>query len=118
MFAFLSDPIAVLEKLSRSLRKGGVIVIHEYMDWGTMNWTPRRQALTDFVDVTIKDWRDSGGEPDIAVKLLPMLPKTGLRLKEARPIIHAVKPDNFVWRWPATFIPNHAPRSRKVRRRH
>ena len=73
-----------------------------------MNWTPRREALTDFINVTIKDWRDSGGEPDIAVQLLPMLSEAGLRLKETRPIIHAVRPDNYVWRWPATFIPNHA----------
>lgn len=108
VFAFLSDPIAVLKKLSGAIRPGGVFVIHEYMDWATMNWTPRRDALTDFIDVTIRDWRASGGEPDIAVQLLPMLSKAGLRLKETRPIIHAVRPDNYVWRWPATFIPNHA----------
>ncbi len=108
VFAFLSDPIAVLKKLSGAIRPGGVFVIHEYMDWATMNWTPRRDALTDFIEVTIRDWRASGGEPDIAVQLLPMLSKAGLRLKETRPIIHAVRPDNYVWRWPATFIPNHA----------
>lgn len=108
VFAFLSDPIAVLQKLSGALRKGGVIVIHEYMDWGTLNWTPRRRALSDFVEVAIREWRASGGEPDIAVQLLPMLSRAGLRLRETRPIIHAVKPDNYVWRWPATFIPNHA----------
>lgn len=108
VFAFLSDPIAVLEKLSNAIRPGGVFVIHEYMDWGTLNWTPGHPALSDFVDVTIREWRASGGEPDIAVQLLPMLSKVGLRLKETRPIIHSVRPNNYVWRWPATFIPNHA----------
>ena len=108
VFAFLSEPIEVLRKLASAIRPGGVIVIHEYMDWGTLNWTPRSPVLSEFVEVAIKSWRASGGEPDIAVQLLPMLPKAGLRLKETRPIIHAVKPDNYVWRWPATFIPNHA----------
>lgn len=108
VLAFVSDPIGVLEKLSGAIRRGGVIIIHEYMDWATMNWTPRQEALTDFINITIREWRASGGEPDIAVQLLPMLPKAGLRLKEAKPIIHAVRPDNYVWRWPATFIPNHA----------
>jgi SAM-dependent methyltransferase len=108
VFAFLTEPIAVLQKLAQALKRGGVIVIHEYMDWGTMNWTPRRPALSSFIETTLKAWRASGGEPDIAVQLLPMLAKTGLRLRETRPIIHAVKPDNYVWRWPATFIPNHA----------
>lgn len=108
VFAFVSDPIGVLSKLADALRPGGVIIIHEYMDWGTMNWTPRRPALSEFVEVAIREWRRSGGEPDIAVALLPMLSRAGLRLREARPIIHAVQPSNFVWRWPATFIPNHA----------
>ena len=108
VFAFVSDPGAVLKKLSGAIRKGGYLVIHEYMDWGTMNWTPRSEALSSFIETTIRQWRASGGEPDIAVQLLPMLPKAGLRLKETRPIIHAVKPDNYVWRWPASFIPNHA----------
>ena len=108
VFAFLSEPIEVLTKLASALKRGGVIVIHEYMDWGTLNWTPRRKALTSFVETAIKAWRDSGGEPDIAVRLIPMLANAGLRLKETRPIIHAVRPDNYVWRWPATFIPNHA----------
>ncbi len=108
VFAFLSDPTAVLAKLGAALRPGGVIVIHEYLDWGTMSWTPRRPALVSFVEETIRDWRASGGEPDIAVQLLPMLPQAGFKLREARPIIHAVRPDNYVWRWPATFIPNHA----------
>ncbi|MEM9495162.1 MAG: methyltransferase domain-containing protein [Pseudomonadota bacterium] len=108
VFAFLSDPGAVLKKLAAAIRPGGTLIIHEYMDWGTMNWTPRREALTSFVEVAIREWRASGGEPDIAVQLLPMLPEAGLRLKEARPIIYAVQPDNFVWRWPATFIPRHA----------
>jgi len=108
VFAFVEDPAAVLLKLAASMRRGGVVVIHEYMDWGTMNWAPRREALSDFVDVTIREWRASGGEPDIAVQLLPMLANAGLRLKETKPIIDAVRPENFVWRWPATFIPNHA----------
>lgn len=108
VFAFLSQPALVLEKLAGALRPGGVIVIHEYMDWGTLNWTPRRPILSEFVETAIREWRASGGEPDIAVQLLPILAKAGLRLKETRPIIHAARPDNYVWRWPATFVPNHA----------
>lgn len=108
VFAFVTDPIAVLKKLSGAIRKGGVLIVHEYMDWGSMNWTPRNPVLSGFIDVALREWRASGGEPDIAAQLLPHLNEAGLRLREARPIIFAVKPDNYVWRWPATFIPNHA----------
>ena len=108
VFAFVSDPIAVLNKLSASIRKGGVLIVHEYMDWGSMNWTPRNPTLSGFIDVALREWRASGGEPDIAAQLLPRLGDAGLRLREARPIIFATRPDDYVWRWPATFIPNHA----------
>jgi SAM-dependent methyltransferase len=108
VFAFVADPIRVLSKLAAAIRPGGVIIIHEYMDWGTLNWTPRRRALGEFIELTLRQWRASGGEPDIAVALLPMLSECGLRLRETKPIIHAVQPANYVWRWPATFIPNHA----------
>lgn len=108
VFAFVSDPVAVLDKLAASIRKGGVLIIHEYMDWGSMNWTPRSPVLSGFIEVALREWRSSGGEPDIAAQLLPRLNDAGLRLREARPIIFAIKPDNYVWRWPATFIPNHA----------
>lgn len=108
VFAFVSDPVAVLNKLAASIRKGGVLIIHEYMDWGSMNWTPRNPILSGFIEVALREWRASGGEPDIAAQLLPRLNDAGLRLREARPIIFAIKPDNYVWRWPATFIPNHA----------
>lgn len=108
VFAFVSDPIAVLGKLSKSIRQGGVLIIHEYMDWGSMNWTPRNPVLSGFIEVALREWRASGGEPDIAAQLLPRLHDAGLRLRAARPIIFAVKPDNYVWRWPSTFIPNHA----------
>lgn len=108
VFAFVSDPIAVLGKLAASIRKGGVLIVHEYMDWGSMNWTPRNPVLSGFIEVALREWRASGGEPDIAAQLLPRLGEAGLRLREARPIIFATKPDNYVWRWPSTFIPNHA----------
>lgn len=108
VFAFVSEPASVLNKLSASIRKGGVLIVHEYMDWGSMNWTPRNPTLSGFIEVALREWRASGGEPDIAAQLLPRLGDAGLRLREARPIIYAIKPDNYVWRWPATFIPNHA----------
>lgn len=108
VFAFVSDPDHVLKKLAAALRPGGVLIAHEYVDWGGMNWTPRNEVLSGFVEVALKEWRASGGEPDIAAALLPRLSAAGLRLLEARPIIFAAKPDNYVWRWPATFIPEHA----------
>ena len=110
VLAFINRPAAVLAKLAGALKPGGKAIIHEYLDWGTLNWTPRRPALQRFVEATLSAWRESGGEPDVAVPLIPMLPSVGLKVIETRPIIDIVTPSNFVWRWIGTFLPSHVHR--------
>lgn len=107
---FMADPIAVLGKLARALRPGGRLICHDYYDWGAMAWTPERPVLAEFVDTAIRDWLASAGDINVARKILPDLSKIGLRLIEARPIIFAASPRDFVWQWPKTFIPPHARR--------
>ncbi|MGZ8363346.1 MAG: methyltransferase domain-containing protein [Caulobacteraceae bacterium] len=119
VLAFVSDPEAVLAKLVAALKPGGVAVIHEYLDYGTWSFAPKMQSHEEFRDFVIKDWRASGGEPDIARSFPSLLPKAGLRIKELRPIVDVVTPDNYVWQWPASFIdiyPDHLAETGKVER--
>lgn len=104
VLAFVADPRAVLQKLVKTLRPGGVMVIHEYLDYRTWSLAPRSEALESFVDVVVKGWQGSGGEPDIARSFPALLPEVGLRVRELRPIVDVISPSNFVWRWPASFI--------------
>lgn len=110
VFIFIKEPIAVLKKLAGALKPGGRFICHDYYDWGSMAWTPHRPKLSEFVETAIADWRATAGEIDVAKKLLPALPEAGLRLVEARPIVFAATPKDFVWQWPKTFIPPHARR--------
>lgn len=117
VLAFVSDPRAVLAKLSATLRPGGVAVIHEYLDYATWSFAPDRPAQKEFLDFVIKDWRAAGGEPDIGRFLPRLLPEAGLRIREARPIIDVITPSNFVWHWPASFAetyPDHLAAAGKV----
>lgn len=110
VFIFISDPVAVLKKLAGALKPGGRFICHDYFDWGTMDWTPHRPRLADFVKTAIRDWNESAGSIDVAKTLLPALPEVGLKLTEANPIIFAPTPRDFAWQWPKTFIPPHARR--------
>lgn len=110
VFLFMADPIAVLKKLSQALRPGGRFICHDYYDWGTMSWTPRRPILAEFVETAIKDWHASAGDIDVAKTILPALAESGLKLIEANPIIFTATPRDFTWQWPKTFIPPHAKR--------
>ncbi|WP_296815750.1 methyltransferase domain-containing protein [Brevundimonas sp.] len=117
VLAFVSDPRAVLEKLARTLRPGGVAVIHEYLDYETWSFAPDLPTQVEFRRMVTDDWRASGGEPDIARSFPALLPEVGLKIRSLRPIVDVVSPDNFVWQWPASFIktyPLHLVESGKV----
>lgn len=107
VLAFVSDPRLVLQKLSDSLRPGGVAVIHEYLDYKTWSFAPDLPAQQEFIKVVVDGWRGSGGEPDIARSFSRLLPDVGLRIKALRPIVDVISPDNFVWQWPASFMKNY-----------
>lgn len=104
VLAFVSDPAAVLGKLAAALRPGGVAVIHEYLDYRTFSYAPRRPAQQAFLEVVIEGWRASGGDPDAARKLPALLPACGLRIKSLRPLVDVITPADPLWPWPASFI--------------
>jgi SAM-dependent methyltransferase len=104
VLAFVSDPAAVLDKLVRTLRPGGVAIIHEYLDYRTWSLAPASLAQEEFRDFVIEDWQASGGEPDIARSFPALLPQAGLRIREIRPIVDVISPSNYVWQWPASFL--------------
>ena len=104
VLAFVDDPAAVLAKLTGALRPGGVGVIHEYLDWGVFRLIPGGARHREFVDFVLADWRASGGEPDIGRDLPALLPAAGLRVREVRPLADVVRPTDFVWRWPDSFV--------------
>ena len=110
VFIFIADPVLVLKKLADALRSGGRFICHDYCDWGTMNWTPRRPVLEDFVETAIRDWNANAGDINVARTIIPALPEAGLKLVEARPIIFTATPRDFTWQWPKTFIVPHARR--------
>jgi SAM-dependent methyltransferase len=104
VLAFVSDPEAVLRKLAATLRPGGVAVIHEYLDYGVWGMAPRTPGLDEFRQFKIDDWRKSGGEPDVARELPKLLPRCGMKIRELRPMIEAVRPSDFFWQWPRAFL--------------
>lgn len=117
VLAFVSDPAAVLEKLHAALRPGGVAVIHEYVDYSTFSMLPDNPAIEEFKKLVVDDWRASGGEPDIGRALPALLPAAGFRIRSMRPIVEAVRKDDLVWQWPATWgrnYPHHLVEAGKV----
>lgn len=104
VFAFLQEPRKMLTRLSKAIRPGGVIVIHEYFDYSTWRAAPRCPELEEFVSCVMASWRDTGGEPDIALFLPRWLEELGFELRSLRPIVDILQLDHPKWGWLRSFV--------------
>ncbi len=106
VFAFMNDPRHVVEKVCTSLKPGGIFAIYEYVQYDTWRCIPERPMISEFVGIVMKQWRDAGGEPDIARELPQLLGDMGMKIEYTEPIVFRMTPANFSWNWPAKFIRN------------
>lgn len=102
--SFVASPAMLVAKLAGVIRKGGVAIFHEYADYATFRFSPRRPALEQFVRHVMASWRAAGGEPDVALELPALLAANGFVVRSATPHILCVRPGENAWRWPAGFI--------------
>jgi SAM-dependent methyltransferase len=110
VLAFVSDPAVVIKKLATVLPKGACAIFHEYGHYETWRFLPRLESQELFRGHVIATWRESGGEPDAAPILPALLGKNGFIIRSARTHIFCVRPNEFMWQWPATFIEVYLPR--------
>jgi ubiquinone/menaquinone biosynthesis C-methylase UbiE len=101
--SFVANPRTLVRRIADSLRSGGRVVFHEYQSYATWRSIPASKPIDKFVAEVMSSWRASGGEPDIAPALIPLLTEGGFKLREVRPLIFAVRPSQFMWKWPAAF---------------
>jgi SAM-dependent methyltransferase len=104
VLSFVKQPRDLLARIAAALRPGGVLVLHEYFDYGTWRLLPRCAEFEEFVRVVMESWRADGGEPDIALNLPCWLGELGFEVKTVRPLIEVVGPSNFIWQWPKSFF--------------
>ena len=104
VFAFVKHPLQLLARAAKTLKPGGVFVIHEYIDYSTWRLAPRLPELEEYVQTVMESWRVDGGEPDIGLELPGWLQELGFELTTLNPIVDIVPASNYVWEWPKAFI--------------
>lgn len=104
VFAFVKRPRDLLQRISRALKLGGVLVAHEYFDYSTWKLAPRSPEHEEFVRLVMKSWRETGGEPDIGLSLPGWLQELGFEIKSLNPIIEIFPKTSYWWQWPKSFI--------------
>lgn len=104
VYAFVKRPREVLARVAGALRPGGVLVMHEYMDYRAWRLSPRSEVFESFVQEIMASWRDNGGEPDIALELPGWLLELGFEILELRAISEIARPHDYLWQWPRAFV--------------
>ena len=104
IYAFVREPRRLLERVAARLRRGGTMVMHEYVDYRAWRLSPPNPVFEDFVTEVVASWRANGGEPDIGLELPRWLEKLGFEPREVRPISMIARPGDHVWEWPRAFV--------------
>lgn len=108
--SFVDDPPSLIQKLGRVMPQGSLSIFHEYGHYEIWRFFPRLPMQERFREHVIATWRESGGEPDGATRLPELLEDNGFVIRSAQPHIFCLRPDDYMWQWPATFIEIYLPR--------
>src|SRR5205809_1171355 len=114
--SFVNDQSLLIEKLGGVMPKGSLAIFHEYGHYETWRFFPRLPMQEKFREHVIETWRQSGGEPNGAPALPGLLQDNGFNIQSATPHIFALRPNDYMWQWPATFIDVYLPRLQQMGR--
>lgn len=104
VLCFLPDPEAALAGINRSLRPGGCFVSQEYVDYRSFRMEPAEPVFDRFVDAVEASWRHFEGDPNIARRFPKAFAGLGWLIEEMQPEIHAARPSDAIWHWPASWL--------------
>ena len=104
VLCFMQKPRDLLARLATALEPQGVLVLHEYFNYSTWQTAPPCPELEEFVAAVMASWRDTGGEPNVALTLPSWLEAAGFELRSLRPIVNIVQKDDMLWSWLRAFI--------------
>jgi SAM-dependent methyltransferase len=102
--SFVNDQSLLIGKLGGAMPKGSIAIFHEYGHYATWRFFPRLPMQERFREHVIATWRESGGEPDGAAQLPALLAENGFVIRSSRPHIFWLRPSDYMWQWPVTFI--------------
>lgn len=103
LLIFAPDPEAIIARLAPVLKPGGAWVLQEYVDYSSWRLTPESEAHQLFLEAICNSWRDTGGDPDVGRRLPAACAAAGLVAEQLEPIVHVVRPDDFMWMWLSSY---------------
>lgn len=110
LFCWLSNPGAALERVTRSLKSGGVLALQDYLDWGAMKLIPGSAIFDRVVAACMQSWPLARATIDIGDHLPSLAANCGLQVECIRPLARIGRVGSLEWRWLTQFFNNYLPR--------
>jgi hypothetical protein len=100
----VTDPALLVQKLGRVMRPGGVSIFHEYAHYLTWRFVPRLPNQERFAQEVKASWTAAGGKADVGLDLPTYLAQNGFVVRSALPRVYCVRPTDYMWQWPSSFV--------------
>lgn len=104
---FVPDVKKALEGVARALKPGGVLALHEYVNYGCMRLAPQSAAFERVIPAVMESFRQQGGDADVGLRLPTLLAEVGLEVVHLEPVMRVARPSDELWQWPETFFLNY-----------
>lgn len=109
LFCWLGDPEPVFQRVARGLRKGGVLLLHEYLDWGSNSLVPAGPAHARAVQACLASFREAG-TIDFSTLVPGFAARAGLEIAHFEPLARLGGKGSLEWRWVGGFFANYLPK--------
>jgi SAM-dependent methyltransferase len=116
VLSFVSDAARLITKLAGVMPKGSMSIFHEYGDYETWSFLPSGETHERFREHVVATWKESGGEPDAGRELPALLEQNHFALRSVKPLLFCIRPRDFMWQWPRSFIDVYLPRLQEMGR--
>lgn len=107
VLSFLPEPGAIVARLARALRPGGVLAVQDYNHEG-VSLFPESEGFRAVVRGTRALYASKGGDTWIAGRLPGLVRAAGLELFTFTPHVLTGGPTSPAFRWADAFFPHHS----------
>jgi ubiquinone/menaquinone biosynthesis C-methylase UbiE len=104
LLCWLPDVTPVLRRVFAALRPGGVLAVHDYLDWGGMALLPNSPIFRQSVEAILASWQRNGIAIDVARDLPERARAVGFEVELIEPIARIGAVGSLEWRWVGEFF--------------
>ncbi len=104
VLSWVVDFAAVVHKMTKLIKPGGLFIFQEYLDWSTLAIYPRTAEVDTLIAACRESWVQMDSEINVGPLLPEVLAKANFEIVHQKPLPKMGNTTSLVWQWPGTFL--------------